>query len=654
MLLLLPLTGFLLLGLIFSNRAKSSEGHVRGLETTLLLAATYGSSLTIGLLEGLSVGQDLRPSTVALGWLILDTVLLAALLVGRPRAGRWPKAGRWPVHPAEAVFLGLLGVYLGLLLLVALRSPPNNVDSLLYHMPRVKHWIQNEAVGMYATGYLHQLWAPPGAELGILELQLLWGNDALANGIQWLALVAALAAIVGIGRTFGLGLPAILGSLAFAVSVPMAVLQATSTQNDLVTGLLLLVFAYFVLAAQRRDLTPAEWVAAGLALGMGLLTKGTYYVFAAPIVAWLIASRRWSAHWQRGLVQVVGVLALAAAVNLPYWARNLRQGGTPLGPSEWMAPHATAVAPDRLVVKAPVRALRMLLVNFATPFPAVNQKLTDVVHGLSASLDLAERDPVLVFAWNHEDFAGSPFHLVLIAGVGVALVLRRGWPPGVRVYAASIAAGFLLLPWIVADADAPEAIRYQVPILLAFAPVIGAVLQYCVLSRTALVCAYLMLMSGMPWVLFNSTRPLVGMRPGPGLLELPCTPSLGCTKIGSILTQPSLDVLFANIREAEGPYLSAAANLADSSCRDIGLRIDSSDPEYPFWFLLGAPQSGYRLETIYTFPDLEALLDRDFAPCAIICTICGGRTRLHGLDLAAQTGRMKLFVGEGFTWDEDG
>jgi len=168
------------------------------------------------------------------------------------------------------------------------------------------------------------------------------------------------------------------------------------------------------------------------------------------------------------------------------------------------------------------------------------------------------------------------------------------------------------------------------------------------------VCAYLMLMSGMPWVLFNSTRPLVGMRPGPGLLELPCTPSLGCTKIGSILTQPSLDVLFANIREAEGPYLSAAANLADSSCRDIGLRIDSSDPEYPFWFLLGAPQSGYRLETIYTFPDLEALLDRDFAPCAIICTICGGRTRLHGLDLAAQTGRMKLFVGEGFTWDEDG
>jgi hypothetical protein len=45
---------------------------------------------------------------------------------------------------------------------------------------------------------------------------------------------------------------------------------------------------------------------------------------------------------------------------------------------------------------------------------------------------------------------------------------------------------------------------------------------------------------------------------------------------------------------------------------------------------------------------MEPLLNREFRPCAIICTVCGRRTRLHGLDLAAQSGGMKLFVGEGF------
>jgi hypothetical protein len=113
------------------------------------------------------------------------------------------------------------------------------------------------------------------------------------------------------------------------------------------------------------------------------------------------------------------------------------------------------------------------------------------------------------------------------------------------------------------------------------------------------------------------------------------------------------DVLFASIRSSEASYVSVAAALASSTCRRVGLKIDSSDPEYALWYLLKAPQSGFHLESIYTYPDLEPLLDRSFRPCAIICTICGGRTRLHGLNLASQFDGMKLFVGDGFTWDED-
>jgi hypothetical protein len=70
--------------------------------------------------------------------------------------------------------------------------------------------------------------------------------------------------------------------------------------------------------------------------------------------------------------------------------------------------------------------------------------------------------------------------------------------------------------------------------------------------------------------------------------------------------------------------------------------------------LLRAPQSGIRIETVYTSPDLEHLLDRDFVPCAVLCTLCGDRTRMNDLDLALEAGRVKLFEGAGFTRDENG
>jgi hypothetical protein len=90
-------------------------------------------------------------------------------------------------------------------------------------------------------------------------------------------------------------------------------------------------------------------------------------------------------------------------------------------------------------------------------------------------------------------------------------------------------------------------------------------------------------------------------------------------------------------------------DLKSSGCQQIGLRIDSSDLEYLFWWLLDAPQSGMHLETLYTFPELERYIDPAFTPCAIICTICDDRTSLHGLTLDGDYSKVKLFTGSEFT-----
>ncbi|MFQ5923647.1 MAG: hypothetical protein ACE5M4_12465, partial [Anaerolineales bacterium] len=89
-------------------------------------------------------------------------------------------------------------------------------------------------------------------------------------------------------------------------------------------------------------------------------------------------------------------------------------------------------------------------------------------------------------------------------------------------------------------------------------------------------------------------------------------------------------------------------------CERVGLRLDSHDREYMFWWALGAPNSGIRIETIYTFPHLEQLGDPDFEPCAIVCAICEGGTRLHGLErvVIAEEG-LSLFMGDDYSPDPD-
>jgi hypothetical protein len=101
-------------------------------------------------------------------------------------------------------------------------------------------------------------------------------------------------------------------------------------------------------------------------------------------------------------------------------------------------------------------------------------------------------------------------------------------------------------------------------------------------------------------------------------------------------------------------YAEGADLVRANGCTQVGLRIDSDDLEYTFWWLLESPQSGVRIETIYTTDRLRHLIDSQFHPCAILCTICGDRQRLHGLPLAADLDRLDVFLGPGFVPDPDG
>ena len=157
----------------------------------------------------------------------------------------------------------------------------------------------------------------------------------------------------------------------------------------------------------------------------------------------------------------------------------------------------------------------------------------------------------------------------------------------------------------------------------------------------------------LPYVFFNTTRPLIAMKNVPEPLAIHPLPMLGKTKSSSIFYADRRALLFINAPDWNQPLMEATHDIRDSGCQDVGLRIDSHDPEYPIWWLLKAPQSGVRIETLYYSEGLNRYADPNFKPCAILCTICGGRSQLNGLNLSGSyDGLVDLYMGDTYSSSE--
>src|SRR5699024_10507382 len=101
-------------------------------------------------------------------------------------------------------------------------------------------------------------------------------------------------------------------------TTPMAILRSSSPQNDLVTSFWIVCCVYFALSFVRNP-NLFNAIALGAALGLAALTKGTAFVFAAPVVlglgVWLAAhvrGQRAPGPSGRSWGRVLGLLGVVA------------------------------------------------------------------------------------------------------------------------------------------------------------------------------------------------------------------------------------------------------------------------------------------------------------------------------------------------------
>lgn len=353
--------------------------------------------------------------------------------------------------------------------------PPNNWDSMTYHMPRVVRWLEHSNVHFYPAATSRQNTMPPLAGYGIAHLMALTGGDHLANFIQWGAYLASILSCALISRAWGVSLTSLKWTILLAATLPMAILQASSTQNDLVVSAFLLSFAFFMLQMRKNDsFSVSIW--AGLSLGLAILTKGTAYVIGAgigiglgiPLV--LTLHPRLTIQGSNGL-RLCLVLLIAGTLNIGHWSRNFDADGNPLSGES----HFTCTA---RIHPAGIGAnvLRFTALHLTLPSARWNEALAS---GVGTVLGKSVDDPDTTLKDNrfwlqfriHEDVMGNFIHGALMVMAMLTLLFsikkRKISLPYLAGVGLSVLLFVLLIRW------QPWASRLHTPLFFLGIPLIS-------------------------------------------------------------------------------------------------------------------------------------------------------------------------------------
>lgn len=396
-----------------------------------------------GLLGPLAVGVLIAAETVFLnllslaGWVTAPAILIGhvvaaaglAVWLRAPAAALRRLAGQGVRTFRRERALWLIAPLAILLFAAAWIYPPTTYDAMTYHMGRVAHWIQNKSIAFYPTAVDRQNWMAPGSEYLILVVQSVAGSDRWANSVQWLSWVLCLGAVPALCRLGGVPRGLAPWAAVLMAGLPMGVLQACSTQTDLVAALMVLAVA----AACLPLLHPVHrWrfrdvLLLATMLASAILVKPTAVLASSPLLLYVIGRALKQPSVLRACAGFLVRAALAALLILacvagPHAARATSFLGKPeaaelpANPRFWSY-GAWGEWNERLL-----NPLLSTYAHHSLGRDAVAQGLRNTgIPWARKQGDILARDTTWVW---HEDFAGNPFHFLLGAAAGVWLLAR--------------------------------------------------------------------------------------------------------------------------------------------------------------------------------------------------------------------------------------
>lgn len=570
-------------------------------------------------IEFLSLINQITFTWILSSWLILIFIVSAWLIYILTEKGLGQrialKKGLFRISKPswlEWIILVVIGSILLITLLIALKAPPNNFDSMTYHMARVSNWIQQQSIKYYPTAIERQNYSMPLAEYMILHLQVLSKSDLYANLVQWSGFLIVILVVLEIARLFRISQTGQLIAALFSATMPIVILQSSSTQNDLLTGVFCLIFVYFLFQV-IKSFSWKSVLLSGLGLGLAIFTKGTAYIYCGAMGLSLggLSLIKNESKSRMKLISGFSVLILFALVlNAGVYYRNTRLYSHPLS-SENSKILNENITPGIIYANL----VRNGAMQSAIPVPALNERFTTILEN-----HLGEKiiDPSSTFTKSefnvkfliNEDEAGNLIHFILLSifllilpwtGDKKDIPIRR-YTVGIIICILLYSAVFKWQPW---------GNRLQMPIFILGAPLVGYGIEKSKLSRTILLLGVIIFsFYSVPYLTLNSTRPLVPIFKKGSFLrtnqvrrffsDRPPLYNEYAELIApfyinqSVLRTDRQIQYFASTKSFQSDYLEVMSAVNQVETDWIGLHLGSNHLEYPIWVLAdkhGAVQS---------------------------------------------------------------
>jgi hypothetical protein len=460
---------------------------------------------------------------------------------------------------AGAIELAPIALLVSITLVVALIAAPNSYDGMTYHLSRVERWAEQGSLRPFATHDTRQLFMPPWSEYALLQLRLLSDGDRYANLVQWFGFGGMTGGVSLLATALGGGRKAASFAALLAATLPMAVVQASGTQTDVIAACWAVAACAFGYRLVTGAGAPGDAVLSAAALGLAAATKQTAALFGGAALLPVVVLLAWRGQ-RRTAAILTGLLAVSIAVVAgPQLIRNRAMFGDLRGDPAWLV---TVVSDTKAPNQVFGTMVRNLSIHFGTPSRAWNEAVTTGVARLSRAIGADPDDPQTTWLppftvpnWNtHEEASPNPLHLLLILGCLVGLVWSRRTTHLWFIF--GLLAGFVVfcasLKWQVYHS------RLHTPFFaLAVAWTAVEVERWKPWVRRLLVV--LLALGALPHALLNYTRPLLSL------------PSIGITPRASLLSVPRDVQYFMYLPALGRAYWDVSRQIAGSSCEDVGL-----------------------------------------------------------------------------------
>lgn len=305
-------------------------------------------------------------------------------------------------------------------------SAPNSTDSMVYPLPRMMYWIQEKTLFQDVIRSAHE-YIPPFGQYILLHLYLIFGNDSFLFFSQWSAYVI-MVIISGIIVSLLGATKQISGLTSLMVAcIPIAVMQATSTKLEIVVTVLIVICTYIALRFRTEKVL--DYIVLGIGLGLGILTKQTFLIYAAiPLGILFIKLKKDN---RRRFLFLMLTLAIVLIIQARFVIQNLSLYENKIVTSKDFSAY---VNQNFTLMGIFSNLIKNTMLH--VPVPLYTKQVENAIFSLHKLLRIDVNDcsntfcypgfqfRVIPAIYPQEDIASNTFHLLLILTAGVVLFTK--------------------------------------------------------------------------------------------------------------------------------------------------------------------------------------------------------------------------------------